>query len=79
MLAKVITGAVLRTSFVPLRSQRYPRAIRLNDKTVTIECEHQHWRVSYSLLHRVLDSDANVVAGVEILGPPVGRASSGDR
>ena len=31
------------------------RVIRLNDKTVALEYEQQQWRVSYSLLHRVLD------------------------
>ena len=54
-------------------------AAKVNDKTVTVECGHQQWRVSYGLLHRVVDSDANVVDGVEILGPPVGRASYGNR
>lgn len=59
--------------------ERSGRIIRLNDKTVTVECEQQQWRVSYGLLHRVVDSDANVVDGVEILGPLTGRASSGNR
>lgn len=57
--------------------ERSGRIIRLNDKTVTLDCEDQQWRVSYSLLHRVLDSDAKVVKGVEILGPSSARASSG--
>ncbi len=57
--------------------ERSGRIIRLNDKTVTIDCEQQHWRVSYSLLYRVLDSDANIVDGVEILGPPAERTGSG--
>ena len=61
------------------QKERSGRIIRLNDKTVTLECEHQQWRVSYSLLHRVVDSDANVVNGVEILGPVSGRASSRNR
>lgn len=56
--------------------ERSGRIIRLNDKTVTLDCENQQWRVSYSLLHRVLDSDANVVSGVEILGPTFVRGSS---
>ena len=59
--------------------ERSGRIIRLNDKTVTIDCEQQQWRVSYSLLHRVLDSDANIVDGVEILGPPADRTRSGKR
>lgn len=58
---------------------RSGRIIRLNDKTVTLDCENQQWRVSYSLLHRVLDSDANVVSGAEILGPTSVRTSSGKR
>lgn len=59
--------------------ERSGRIIRLNDKTVTLESEHQQWRVSYSLLHRVVDSDANVVNGVEILGPASERAVSRHR
>ena len=59
--------------------ERSGRVIRLNDRTVTIECEQLQWRVSYSLLHQVLVSDATVVDGVEILGPAVGRAISGNR
>lgn len=36
--------------------QRSGRVVRLNDKTVTLHCGHQQWRVSYGLLHRVVDS-----------------------
>ena len=49
--------------------ERSGRIVRLNAKTVTLDCENQKWRVAYSFLHRVFDSDANLVAGVEILGP----------
>ncbi|MCK0509563.1 hypothetical protein [Aromatoleum buckelii] len=59
--------------------ERCGRIIPLNDKTVTLECDQQQWRVSYSLLHRVVDLDAKVVEGVEILGPPGGRTVSGKR
>lgn len=38
--------------------QRHGKIIRLNDKTVTLECNGQKWRVSYSYLHWVLDSDS---------------------
>jgi len=38
--------------------QRHGKIIRLNDKTVTLECDGQKWRVSYSYLHWVLDSDS---------------------
>ena len=40
------------------RQQRSGRIVRLNDKTVTLHCGHQQWRVSYGLLHRVVDSSA---------------------
>lgn len=36
--------------------QRQGRVVRLNDKTVTLLCDEQKWRVSYTLLHRVLDA-----------------------
>jgi ribosome maturation factor RimP len=38
--------------------QRHGKIIRLNDKTVTLECDGQKWRVSYNYLHWVLDSDS---------------------
>ena len=36
--------------------QRSGREIRLNDKTVTLLCGSQQWRVAYCFLHRVVDS-----------------------
>jgi hypothetical protein len=36
--------------------QRHGKIIRLNDTAVTLECDGQKWRVSYSYLHGVLDS-----------------------
>jgi len=41
------------------QQQRSGRIIRLNDKTVTLLCGQQQWRVAYGLLHRVVDSYAN--------------------
>jgi len=38
--------------------QRSGRIVRLNDKTVTLICGPQQWRVAYGLLHRVVDSSA---------------------
>ena len=38
--------------------QRSGRIVRLNDKTVTLHCGQLQWRVSYGLLHRVVDSSA---------------------
>ncbi len=37
--------------------QRSGQIVRLNDKTVTLLCNNQQWRVAYSLLHRVVESD----------------------
>lgn len=39
------------------QQQRSGRIIRLNDKTVTLLCGQQQWRVAYCFLHRVVDSD----------------------
>jgi hypothetical protein len=38
--------------------QRSGKVIRLNDKTVTLHCDGQKWRVAYALLHRVLNQDS---------------------
>lgn len=37
--------------------QRSGKVIRLNDKTVTLHCDGQKWRVAYALLHRVLNQN----------------------
>ena len=34
---------------------RTGQVLRLNDKTVTLECDRQRWRVSYDLLYRLID------------------------
>jgi len=39
------------------QQQRSGRITRLNDKTVTLICDQRQWRVAYSLLHRVVDSN----------------------
>ncbi len=39
------------------QQQRTGKVIRLNDKTVSLQCGNSQWRVAYSLLHRVVDSD----------------------
>ena len=38
--------------------QRSGQIVRLNEKTVTLHCGQQQWRVGYSLLHRIVDSNA---------------------
>ena len=46
--------------------QRSGRVTRLNDRTVTVDCQGQKWRVAYALLHRVVDVAAkeHTVAGL---------------
>lgn len=39
--------------------QRSGQIVRLNDKTVTLACGRQPWRVAYALLHRVVDGSAS--------------------
>lgn len=40
------------------QQQRNGRIVRLNDKTVTLLCNQQQWRVAYALLHRIVESSA---------------------
>jgi hypothetical protein len=42
------------------QQQRTGRIIRLNDKTVTLQCAQSQWSVAYSFLHRVVDIDSAV-------------------
>ena len=46
------------------QQQRSGRVLRLNDKSVTLLCGQQQWRVAYGLLHRVVESN-----GVEASAP----------
>lgn len=50
--------------------QRSGRIVRLNDKTVTLNCGNQQWRVAYGLLHRVVESSAieGEVLELDLLG-----------
>jgi hypothetical protein len=50
------------------QQQRTGKVIRLNDKTVTLQCGGSQWRVAYSYLHRVVDSDGLVHDVIEIGG-----------
>lgn len=47
------------------QQQRTGKIIRLNDKTVTLQCGSTQWRVAYSFLHRVVDVDGMVQEVVE--------------
>jgi hypothetical protein len=48
------------------QQQRTGKIIRLNDKTVTLQCGPTQWRVAYSFLHRVLDVDGAFHEVVEL-------------
>jgi len=58
------------------QQQRTGRVIRLNDKTVTLQCEKGQWRVAYSFLHRVVDADAMRQDVIELDGSPQPLTSS---
>lgn len=49
--------------------ERSGRVVRLNDKTVTLLCGHQQWRVSYGLLHRVVDSTGGEASELSLVSP----------
>ncbi len=36
--------------------QRHGKVMRLNGKTVTLDCDGMQWRVAYTLLHRMIDA-----------------------
>ena len=40
--------------------ERYGNVIRLNQKTVTLDCNNQKWRVAYRFLFKVIDLDIDV-------------------
>jgi hypothetical protein len=51
------------------QNQRTGKIIRLNDKTVTLQCGPTQWRVAYACLHRVVDAefaDQSVIEGVVV-------------
>jgi hypothetical protein len=58
--------------------QRSGRILRLNDKTVTLLCGKQQWRVAYALLHRVVDGSASSgdVLELEVLPDAVESADN---
>jgi hypothetical protein len=53
------------------QQQRTGQVIRLNDKTVTLQCDKVQWRVGYSFLHRVVDADAMAQDVIELGAMPV--------
>jgi hypothetical protein len=50
----------------------------LNDKTVTLMCGKQQWRVAYALLHRVVDGSAasGELLELDILPAPIDSAAN---
>ena len=59
--------------------QRSGQILRLNDKTVTLMCGQQQWRVAYGLLHRVVDGSAasGEVLELDVLPDPIESADNG--
>ncbi len=57
------------------QQQRTGKVIRLNDKTVTLQCDKSQWRVAYSFLHRVLDIDGTAHEVIELGGSPLAAAT----
>lgn len=51
------------------QQERSGRVVRLNDKTVTLLSGHQQWRVSYGLLHRVIDSTGGGASELSLVSP----------
>ena len=47
------------------QNQRTGKIIRLNDKTVTLQCGAGQWRVAYAFLHRVVDVDMQDQGSIE--------------
>ncbi len=47
------------------QNHRSGKIIRLNDKTVTLQCSPGQWRVSYASLHSVVDADSRDQVTVE--------------
>ncbi len=47
------------------QNQRTGKIVRLNDKTVTLQCGAGQWRVAYAFLHRVVDVDMQDQSTIE--------------
>ena len=55
------------------QQQRTGRVIRLNDKTVSLQCANGQWRVAYQFLHRVVDAAGlkdGVIDGGSVIRSP---------
>ena len=47
------------------QNHRSGKVIRLNDKTVSLQCGPTQWRVAYALLHRVVDAGSRGQVTIE--------------
>lgn len=54
-----------------LNQARTGQVIRLNDKTVTLQCGPGQWRVGYSFLHRVVDAEGAMQGVIELDAGPL--------
>ncbi len=61
------------------QQQRSGRILRLNDKTVTLQCGQQQWRVAYGLLHRVVDGSSakGEIRELDVRLPPLEAPDNG--
>jgi hypothetical protein len=60
------------------QQQRTGKVIRLNDKTVSLQCGDVQWRVAYAFLHRVVDADMgsqHIIEGVVVQLPGDGSSA----
>jgi hypothetical protein len=48
------------------QNQRTGKVIRLNDKTVSLQCGEAQWRVAYAFLHRVVDAESGSQDIIEV-------------
>jgi hypothetical protein len=48
------------------KNQHIGKIIRLNDKTVTLQCAGTQWRVAYAYLHRVVDVQSSDQGTIEV-------------
>ncbi len=53
------------------QQQRTGQVIRLNDKTVTLQCGPGQWRVAYQYLHRVVDADGRMQGVIDMEESPL--------
>ena len=56
------------------QQQRTGRVLRLNDKTVSLQCGNIQWRVAYQFLHRVVEAAGSIDDVIEIGGVIIAQA-----